>query len=382
VIVDFEMNKACAAGTGSFLEEQAERLGISIKEEFGRLALESKNPVRMGERCTVFIESDLVHHQQRGARTDDLVSGLSYSIVTNYLNKVVGDRRIGKRIFFQGGTAFNKGVAAAFEGILDKPVKIPPHHDVTGAIGVAILAMKEKDWEESGFKGFDLSKRRYEIETFECKGCENLCEIRKVTVENETPLYYGSRCEKYDVVRRRQRQEIEDLFKVREDLLLNIYNNENKGGEPIGIPRALNMLEFFPFWKAFLTELGFNCILSDATNKKVIREGVENIIVESCFPVKLAHGHIINLMEKGLKRIFLPSVINLKGDTNTANTFSCPYAQSIPYTVKASIDFDKEGVVLESPVVYFGEGREGLLKRLSDYGPRLKKPYKRVNNCA
>ncbi|HOJ43321.1 MAG TPA: acyl-CoA dehydratase activase, partial [Syntrophorhabdaceae bacterium] len=110
VVVDFEMNKACAAGTGSFLEEQAERLGISIKEEFGKLALSSDMPLKMGERCTVFIESDLVHHQQRGARTEDLVSGLSYSIVASYLNKVVGDRRIGKRIFFQGGTAFNKGV--------------------------------------------------------------------------------------------------------------------------------------------------------------------------------------------------------------------------------------------------------------------------------
>jgi predicted CoA-substrate-specific enzyme activase len=114
VIVDFEMNKACAAGTGSFLEEQAERLGISIKEEFGNLALSAKKPVKMGERCTVFIESDLVHHQQMGESTEDIVSGLSYSIVANYLNKVVGDRKIGEKIFFQGGTAFNKGVVAAF----------------------------------------------------------------------------------------------------------------------------------------------------------------------------------------------------------------------------------------------------------------------------
>lgn len=167
----------------------------------------------MGERCTVFIESDLVHHQQRGAKTDDLVSGLSYSIVANYLNKVVGDRRIGKKIFFQGGTAFNKGVVAAFEKTLGRPIKVPPHHDVTGAIGVAILAMKERNWEKSSFKGFDLSKRRYDIETFECKGCENLCEIRKVTVENEAPLYYGSRCEKYDVVRRVEKKDIKDLLR-------------------------------------------------------------------------------------------------------------------------------------------------------------------------
>ena len=115
VVIDFEMNKVCAAGTGSFLEEQAEKLDVSIKEEFGALALSAEEPVRMGERCTVFIESDLVHHQQRGAQKDDLIAGLSYSIVQNYLNRVVGDRRIGNRIFFQGGTAFNNGVVAAFE---------------------------------------------------------------------------------------------------------------------------------------------------------------------------------------------------------------------------------------------------------------------------
>jgi predicted CoA-substrate-specific enzyme activase len=382
VIVDFEMNKACAAGTGSFLEEQAEKLGISIKEEFGNLALSSKKPVKMGERCTVFIESDLVHQQQKGARTDDLVGGLSYSIVTNYLNKVVGDKRVGRRIFFQGGTAFNKGVAAAFENILKRPIKIPPHHDVTGAIGVAILAIKEKNWEKSNFKGFDLSKRTYEIDTFECKGCENLCEIRKVTVENESPLYYGSRCEKYDVVRRKENKDEQDLFKIRDEILHNVYNKEVIGGEPIGIPRMLNMFEFLPFWKAFLSELGFTVVLSDPTNKKTIKEGVENIIVESCFPVKLAHGHIINLIKKGVKRIFIPSIINLKSPSkHVSNTFSCPYAQSIPYTVKASIDFESSGVKIDTPIVYFGGGAEEVLKNLIKYGRTIKKKKKDIEKA-
>lgn len=381
VVVDFEMNKACAAGTGSFLEEQAERLGISIKEEFGKLALSSERPIKMGERCTVFIESDLVHHQQRGAKTDELVSGLSYSIVANYLNKVVGDKRIGKKIFFQGGTAFNKGVVAAFEKTLGRPIKVPPHHDVTGAIGVAILAMKERNWEKSSFKGFDLSKRRYDIETFECKGCENLCEIRKVTVENEAPLYYGSRCEKYDVVRRTEKKDIKDLFKVREELLFNVYDKE-KEGEVIGIPRILNMHEYIPFWKAFLTELGFKVVFSDPTNKKIIRDGVENIIVESCFPIKLAHGHILNLIKKGIKKIFIPSVINFRNPAkHITNTFACPYAQSIPYTVKASIDFSSYGVELLSPVVYFGMGDETTLANLKKFGKTIKKSTKQIKKA-
>ena len=382
VIVDFEMNKACAAGTGSFLEEQAEKLGISIKEEFGKFALSSKKPVKMGERCTVFIESDLVHYQQKGAKTDDLVSGLSYSIVANYLNKVVGDKRVGHNIFFQGGTAFNKGVAAAFEKVLKKPVRIPPHHDVTGAIGVAILAMKEKTWNKSSFKGFDLSKRHYEIETFECKGCENLCEIRKVTVENESPLFYGSRCEKYDVVRRTENNNTRDLFKVREEILHNVYDKVVKDGEPIGIPRMLNMLEFLPFWKAFLSELGFSVVLSDATNKKIIKQGVENIIVESCFPVKLAHGHILDLLNKGVKRIFIPSVINLKNPSKqVVNTFSCPYAQSIPYTVKASIDFESADVKIDAPIVFFGKDEKEILKSLIKYGRTIRKNKKAVENA-
>jgi predicted CoA-substrate-specific enzyme activase len=381
VIVDFEMNKACAAGTGSFLEEQAERLGISIKEEFGALALGSKKPLRMGERCTVFIESDIVHHQQRGANTDDIVSGLSYSIVSNYLNKVVGDRRIGNRIFFQGGTAFNKGVVAAFEQTLKKSIKVPSHHDVTGAIGAAILAMKEKTWDKSSFKGFDLSKRPYQIETFECKGCENLCEIRKVSVENENPLFYGSRCDKYDVVRRIEKNDIQDLFKLRDDFLNNVYD-KSINGEPIGVPKILNMWEFLPFWKAFLTELGFSPVFSDSTNKKTIREGVENIIIETCFPIKLTHGHILNIINKGLKKIFIPSIITLKRpSTNISNTFACPYAQSITYTSKASIDFQAYGANLISPVVYFGGGSDHALQDLISFGRNIQRSKRDIRKA-
>ena len=381
VIVDFEMNKACAAGTGSFLEEQAERLGISIKDEFSALAFQSRGPTKMGERCTVFIESDVMHHQQSGSKTDDIVAGLCYSIVLNYLNKVVGDRRVGKKIFFQGGTAFNKGVVAAFEKVCGKPITVPSHHDVTGAIGAAILAMKEKTWEKSGFKGFDLSKRRYDIDTFECKGCENLCEIRKVTCEGETPLYYGSRCEKYDVVRRAKLATGKDLFKLRGDLLHDTYKG-TVDGEVIGIPKILNMHELLPFWRSFLTELGFSVVLSDSTNTKIIKEGVENIIVESCFPIKLAHGHILNMMDKGIKRLFMPSIISLrKQSEGVLNSFACPYAQSLPYTSRASIDFESVGVKVHSPVVYFGRGPKVALDNLTVFGKTLGKSKKAGRGC-
>ena len=218
-IVDFMMNKVCAAGTGSYLEEQAEKLGISIRGEFGDLALAGKNPVRLGERCTVFMESDLVHHQQRGAAKEDLVAGLSYSIVQNYLNKVAEDRPIGNHIFYQGATAANQGIVAAFQQVCGKQITVPPHHDVTGAIGAALLAMRERDWETSQFKGFDLADRHYEVTSFECNGCPNSCEIRQVKIEGEKPLFYGSRCEKYEVGKVQKQHDLADLLLERENWL-------------------------------------------------------------------------------------------------------------------------------------------------------------------
>ncbi|MBD3277651.1 MAG: hypothetical protein GF388_05065, partial [Candidatus Aegiribacteria sp.] len=160
-VVDFEMNKVCAAGTGSFLEEQAEKLGIDIRE-FGPLAVNAPAPCSLGERCTVFMESDVFSHQADGASSENIVAGLCYSIVKNYLHRVVGERKIGNHIFFQGGTAFNSGVAAAFNAVLeDRKVTIPKNHHVTGAIGAALLAMEEKPRGRSSFKGFDLADEQY-----------------------------------------------------------------------------------------------------------------------------------------------------------------------------------------------------------------------------
>jgi predicted CoA-substrate-specific enzyme activase len=385
VVVDFEMNKVCAAGTGSFLEEQAEKLDISIKEQFGNLALSAEEPVRMGERCTVFIESDLVHHQQRGAPKDDLVAGLSYSIVQNYLNRVVGDRRVGSRIFFQGGTAFNRGVVAAFEKVLNKEIVVPPDHDVTGAIGVAILAMEERKWERSSFKGFDLSQRRYEQSSFECKGCPNLCLIRKVSVEGEKPLFYGSRCEKYDVIKRTKGTNLPDLFAEREEILFAPYAGEEKlppDAPEIGIPRILNFHETFPFWNAFFTELGYRVILSDVTNKELIRKGVENVVAETCFPIKVSHGHVLNLLERGVKRIFLPSLVNIKpSHSEIPNSSACPYAQSFPYAVHSSINFKKVKAEVLQPVLHFGFGRDHLKKELVDFGKSLDRRSNQVRKA-
>ena len=385
VVVDFEMNKVCAAGTGSFLEEQAEKLGISIKQQFGDMALSAKEPVRMGERCTVFIESDLVHHQQRGAGTQDLVAGLSYSIVENYLNRVVGDRRIGDRIFFQGGTAFNQGVVAAFEEVLGKPITVPPHHDVTGAIGVALLAMNERTWQTSQFKGFDLSQREYELTSFECKGCENLCLIRKVSVQGEKPLFYGSRCEKYDVIKRSKGSDLPDLFAERETLLFAPCPGEEDlptEAPVIGIPRILNFHEHLPFWRAFFTELGYRVVLSDPSNKELIRKGVETVVAETCFPIKVAHGHVLDLLEKGVKKIFLPSIVSLdKPRSDISVSTLCPYVQSFPYAAKSSIDFEAFGAEVLHPVIHFGGEKKDREKELIRFGKVLRRGTSRIRSA-
>lgn len=405
VVVDFEMNKVCAAGTGSFLEEQAAKLGIRIEEDFGKLALASKYPLRLGERCTVFMESNLLHHQQRGAIRDDLVAGLSYSIVQNYLNRVVGTKRIGNNIFFQGAVAFNQGVVAAFEQVLEKPITVPPHNDVTGAIGVALVAMEEAKG-KSNFRGFDaISKGRYDVSSFECQDCPNRCEVKKVAREFGPPLHYGSRCGKYDVTKRQTLAEgIPDLFAEREKLLLKTYERRSSGhlaavgARPvrsrvsngarkksrkvpkIGIPRTLLFHELFPLWKAFFLELGLEVILSEGTNKKIIHDGLEHVLAETCFPIKVAHGHVLNLLGKGIDYLFLPTILNMARPSahNTEQSFSCPYVQTSPHMIRSAIDVEANGVRLLAPVVIFGWEKKLAKASLWRIGRELGKPWSRV----
>jgi predicted CoA-substrate-specific enzyme activase len=376
-IVDFMMNKVCAAGTGSFLEEQAEKLGIQIKNEFGDRALRASSPVRLGERCTVFMESDLVSHQAAGEGIDDLVAGLSYSIVYNYLNKVVESRPVGQKIFYQGATAANKGIVAAFEAVVGRPITVPPHHDVTGAIGAALLAMRERTWRESRFKGFKVSETNYTISTFECHGCPNTCTIRKVKVEGEKrPLFYGSRCDKYDVAQDegQDKRELPDLFAEREEMLTSYIAPVAPGkkrGE-IGIPRAMFFRELLPFFSVFCQRLGFEVKVSGVSNKKLIHQGVEAVVNEPCFPIKVAHGHIKELMNQGIKRILLPALVNMAAPTHEMGYGQiCPYSQTLVYTAPAALDLAGAGVELVSAPIRFGWGERVMRKDLRELARRM-----------
>jgi len=199
VVTDFGMNTVCAAGTGSFLDHQALRLNMSI-EEFSQRALGSKNPVRIAGRCTVFAESDMVHKQQMGHRIEDILYGLCQALVRNYLNNVGQGKEIKPPIVFQGGVAFNRAIVKALEEELGTEVIVPPHHEVMGAIGAALLVHEDtiNNHSTSQFKGFGVSEVKYHTSSFECQACPNLCEIAQLSINGQVLARWGGRCDLWE----------------------------------------------------------------------------------------------------------------------------------------------------------------------------------------
>lgn len=377
VVIDFEMNKICAAGTGSFLEEQAERFNIAI-ENFGKIALDANSPLNLGERCTVFMETNVYSYFQRGADVSDILAGLAYSIVTNYLNRVVGRKKIGNRIFFQGAVAFNRSVVAAFEKLLNKSIIVPDHHEVTGAIGTALVAL-ETSLGKSSFRGFEeIINLSYQQSSFECQGCSNHCEIRKVSTTGSRNLFYGGRCEKYEV-RISDKQKTPDLFTQRNNLLFSDYFETSKkveDGLRIGIPRAMLTYELLPFWSTFFTELGFTVVLSDETNRDIVNKGLEASAAETCFPVKVALGHVQNLLDKNVDHVFIPVIRDMpcdykKIDGTRRGSYTCPYVQAIPTIVKSCLDLPQKMIL--DPVINFSFRHYSKRNQLLKLGKMFRK---------
>jgi predicted CoA-substrate-specific enzyme activase len=385
VVVDFEMNKVCAAGTGSFLEEQAEKLDIKIIEEFGEMALKANRPAGLGDRCTVFMESDLNAFQQKGVEKENLVGGLAYSIVHNYIQKVVRKKRIGNHILFQGGVTNNRAVVAAFEKVTGKKIHIPPHFDVTGAIGAAMLARDyiRANNLETRFKGFDISKIPYKVDKFTCKACSNHCEIRRVRIEGEKkPLFYGGRCEKYELDERKGKGTgIPNYFEERLGMLTDGFEPSLDPEKPtIGIPRGLMVFyQQFPYWSTFFKELGFNVVVSEETNNQTIKKSLSMIVAETCFPVEVMHGHIYELLDDKIDYIFTPFIINSKADKdNPTSNCNCPWVQTVPFMVKASLPEEKRQKLL-TPTLNFRYYGKVVEKELHDYfGKRFKLSKKKI----
>ncbi len=375
IVVDFTMNEACAAGTGSFLEEQAERMGIEIKGEFSDLALSSTAPIRLGERCTVFMEKDITPHLQQGASKKDLTAGLAYSIAYNYLNRVVRGRRIGDTVYFQGGTAYNDSVAAAFSTVLDKEIIVPPYNGVIGAIGMALLAKEkmEATKAETTFRGYSLEAVDYSLREFTCKACSNFCDIQEFTVEGEH-TFWGDKCS--DQFRQRakssQKAVIEDLLSLREKLLLDGHEQDgHKQPAVIGYPRSMYFYEQFPFWNAFWKTLGFRLLPSPKTNRIIINEGLDAVVAEPCFPIKVAHGHVRALLKNNVDFIFLPNIIDGETEFPDVNSHLCPWGQTLPFVVGLAPMIEEHSDKLIKPTVHFRQGMEYVKKELAPLAKRF-----------
>ena len=366
VVVDFTMNEACAAGTGSFLEEQAEKLGIPIKNEFAERALSSETPLRLGERCTVFMEKDVSAFVQKGYDIEEITAGLAFAVVQNYLNRVVRDRRIGDHIFFQGGTAYNKAVAAAFATTLNKNITVPPHNGVIGAIGAALLARDRVETASlsSRFRGFDLNLVEFEIRNFVCKGCPNHCNIQQITIEGEK-TYWGDKCSNRFHSRKKADLTpiVPDLFELYRQWLIDDLPGPDGLDVKVGVPRTFFYFDRFPFWKTYFAQLGAELVLSDATNNDIISAGRELCVAEPCFPVVVAHGHVNNLFEKTVDFVFAPVSVN--SESNDADVYSwyCPWGQTFPIIVGNALSKEKREKIL-SPVLRFRYGRDFIKKQL------------------
>jgi len=368
IVVDFTMNEACAAGTGSFLEERAEELGVSIKDEFSREAFASRAPIKLGERCTVFMERDVNTCMQRGARRSDVIAGLAYSVVYNYINRVVRGRRIGNCIFFQGGTAYNDAVAAAFSAVTGKEIIVPPHNVVLGAIGAALLA-KEKvaaAHAPTRFRGYHMEKVNYSLREFICKGCGNHCSVQEFNVEGEK-TYWGDKCsDRYRKHAKTDRKPvIEDLVGLRKQLLhADDASDLDTATVTIGIPLALYTHDLLPLWRRFFRDCGFKVEVSSETNRKIVQLGYDNVVAEPCFPIIVAHGHVAELIDKKVDYIWLPNVLSAESDFTDNSCYCCPWGQTLPFVVRQAAAFQSWGDRILCPTLRLHEGREPLRQEL------------------
>jgi predicted CoA-substrate-specific enzyme activase len=355
VVVDFTMNEACAAGTGSFLEERAEELGVSIKDEFAQEALSSQAPIKLGERCTVFMERDVNTYMQRGARREDVIAGLAYSVGYNYINRVVRGRHIGNCIFFQGGTAYNDAVAAAFSAICGKQIIVPPHNAVLGAIGAALLAREKvtSSGIETRFRGYDVRQTDYRLREFTCSGCANHCSIQEFTVEGEK-TFWGDKCS--DRFRKQAKTDrkpvIADLTSLRTELL----GADDQGDAPgattsIGVPAAMYTHDMLPLWRRFFRDCGFQVVLSEETNRTTVRQGLDCVVAEPCFPIIVAHGHVADLVDRGVDYIWLPNILSAETKFMDNESHVCPWGQTLPFVIRQAPMFRSwQGRILCPPI--------------------------------
>ncbi|MBN2371333.1 MAG: activase [Vicinamibacteria bacterium] len=365
VPVDYAMNEACSAGTGSFLEESARGdLNILSADEIGPIALRSRGPLKFGEHCSAFINSNIRTAIQEGATREDIVAGLVYSIVSNYLNRVVGNRRIGQTIVLQGGVAKNPAVPAAFAALLGREIVVPPEPELLGAFGVALLALEKRDQDAPAGKSLDLDElieRQITYgEPFTCRACENNCIIQTPHVAGRRYLF-GGRCSKYANLLRGRRidpSRVQNLVNERQRLLFEEHAPDpatlrRRTEKTVGVPRAFTVHSFWPLYAGFFHDLGVPIRLS----RESIEEGVRRAEAPFCWPAEIAHGMTAELLRDGVDYLFLPQVVDVQSLEPGVKACFCPIVQGLPYYLRPAFDLPDDRIL--RPVLSFRDGWEG-----------------------
>jgi len=344
------LNEACSSGCGSFIENFANSLGLSAAE-FAKEAIYAENPVDLGTRCTVFMNSNVKQAQKEGAKVSDISAGLAYSVIKNALFKVIklsDARELGTHIVLQGGTFYNQAVLRAFEAVSGVHAVCPDISGIMGAFGAALIA---RDRCSANDRAFDLDAAlslEYKTATTHCGGCQNRCMLTINTFSGGRKHISGNRCEKgQGQTESKDRGENLFAYKLQRWFRYEPLSEDKARRGTIGIPRVLNIYENYPYWATFFKELGFRVVLSPASTRKIYELGMESIPSESeCYPAKLSHGHVEWLIKEGVKTIFHPCVFYEQQETRDAqNNYNCPIVISYPENLKNNVEAVTEGQV-------------------------------------
>lgn len=350
VIDSILLNEACSSGCGSFLETFAHSLNITV-EEFAKAAVKSYEPVDLGSRCTVFMNSRVKQAQKEGASVEDISAGLSYSVIKNALYKVIkikNPEEMGKKIIVQGGTFYNDAVLRSFELISKRKAVRPNISGIMGAFGAALIARENytKEHASTLVKKDEIEKFSVDTKLKRCGRCANNCLLTVNKFWDESQFISGNRCERALGLENKSKDNLPNLYDYKYKKLFSYkpLSKENALRGTVGIPRVLNMYENYPFWFTFFTKLEFRVLLSPPSSKQIYELGMETIPSESvCYPAKLVHGHIMSLINRGIEFIFYPCIPYEKKEFDDAdNNYNCPIVTSYPENIKNNMDVLKE----------------------------------------
>ncbi|TYQ12901.1 UNVERIFIED_CONTAM: putative CoA-substrate-specific enzyme activase [Acetivibrio alkalicellulosi] len=378
VIDSIMLNEACSSGCGSFIETFANSLNMDVSD-FAKEALMAKQPVDLGSRCTVFMNSKVKQAQKEGATVGDISAGLSYSVVKNALQKVIKIRdpkEMGEKIVVQGGTFYNDAVLRSFEIISGNNVVRPNIAGLMGAYGAALIAMERcVEGQKSTLLEYDkLGEFQIDISTRRCSLCGNNCMLTINSFENGKEFISGNRCEKGSG-NELKNEDIPNIYNYKYKRVFSYTPLEKEKAlrGTVGIPRVLNMYENYPFWFTFFTQLNFRVEISPRSSKKIYELGMETIPSESvCYPAKLVHGHIVSLVNKKVDMIFYPCIpYEQKEFKEVDNHYNCPIVTSYPEVIKNNMDILKENNILfKNPFLPYDDDKrlvQRLYEELKDY---------------